>query len=78
MDDVDLWPITLGPSPGWRTPSAAPNIRFPGSPILGGLLTFSGFSITGPPIARIAGSEGGGSSEFGDPNVDEMSELSVG
>jgi len=78
LDEVDLWPITLGPSPGWRTPSAAPNILFPGSPILGGLPTLSKPSIAGPPIARIAGSEGGASSGFGELNVEEMSAFSVG
>jgi hypothetical protein len=78
FDEVDLWPITLGPSPGWRIPSAAPNILFPGSPILGGLPTLSKPSPAGPPMARMAGSEGGPSSMLGEPNVDEMSELSVG
>ena len=74
--DEGFWPITLGPSPGWRTPSAAPNILFPGSPILGGLPTLSEVSI-GPPIARMAGSEGT-SSRFGELNWDEMSEFNVG
>ena len=79
LDEVDLWPITLGPSPGCRTPSAAPSILFPGSPILGGLPTLSRVSIAGPPMARMAGSDGGPtSSMFGEPSVDEMSEFSVG
>ena len=70
--------MALFERPGWRIPSAAPTIRLPGSPILGGPPIFSGVSIAGPPMARMAGSEGGASSVFGEPKVDEMSAFSVG
>lgn len=65
---------TLGPKLGCLTPSAAPNILFPGSPILGPPIP-SGCKL----VATIAGSAGGvPSRETVSPNEEVMSELSVG
>lgn len=61
---------TRGPRPGCLTPSAAPNILLPGSPIRGA--PCSGCA------ARIAGSDARGSDESTPLNEEDINALSVG